>query len=240
MVLGTHIPRYGSASGTCRHDWVNQGRPYPGFRRIAGVDVVPPSVLIGTLVAAAAGMRATVPSMMSGLTAWLTSTSHGRSRCSTDGETVTISRQRHYRRRCRTALDRQRDGPSLANRDSVWRRIDAGSDGAAALDPASIDELMSGWGVEGRAFPVVRRFVRETPGRLRAEVVLGADAGCPGDCRTAGRGDGPGPSGRTVRGLMLPVAADRVHICAEAPPNRAGWSTSGVTAVSTTISSSTS
>ncbi len=54
-VLGTHTPVAGSASG---HLWqarlVTQGRPYPGFRRIAGVDVVPPSVLIGTLAAAAA------------------------------------------------------------------------------------------------------------------------------------------------------------------------------------------
>ncbi|MEI6254553.1 MAG: type I polyketide synthase, partial [Mycobacteriaceae bacterium] len=54
-LLGAHTTVAGSSSG---HLWqarlVTQGRPYPGFRRIAGVDVVPPSILIATLAAAAA------------------------------------------------------------------------------------------------------------------------------------------------------------------------------------------
>ena len=219
-VLGTHTPVAGAASA---HLWqarlVTQGRPYPGVRRIEGVDTVPPSILIGTLVAAAAECGAAGVEDLR-FDSPLTLDQPRAVQVFTDGETITIS----------SAPADVADGAEqhwignvtarISSRAATGDNTDAAGGGASTLaptlDPASFDELMSGWGVQGRAFEWSIDSHEETPGRLRADVVLGDDATVPW---TGALLDAAMDLARLVGpadALMLPVSADSVHLSAEA------------------------
>jgi phthiocerol/phenolphthiocerol synthesis type-I polyketide synthase A len=222
-VLGTHTQVAGSMSG---HLWqarlVTQGRPYPGFRRIAGVDVVPPSVLIATLAAAAAECGADGVEDVR-FDSPLTLDQPRAVQVSTDGETVTISSA--------PAVVDDADQYWIGNvtarvanlpaRTATDDSTDSGAGDESGHDPASVDELMSDWGVEGRAFEWLVDSHESTPGRLRAEIVLGE---APPEASTVpptvalldaaldlARLVGPSDA------LMLPVAADSIHVSAAAP-----------------------
>jgi phthiocerol/phenolphthiocerol synthesis type-I polyketide synthase A len=221
-VLGTHTPVAGSMPG---HLWqarlVTQGRPYPGYRRIGGVDVVPASILIGTLAAAAAECGA------DGLEdvrfdSPLTLDQPRAVQVFTDGETVTISSapagtgddaDQHWIGNVTARVADRRDGTTAAAADP---------DGSAAQDPSSIEELMGAWGVEGRAFDWSVDSHEETPGRLRADIVLPESAGVPGDgSATAALLDAAMDLARLVGptdSLMLPVSVDSIHIAAQEAP----------------------
>ena len=224
-VLGTHTQVAGSMSG---HLWqarlVTQGRPYPGFRRIAGVDVVPPSVLIATLAAAAAECGADGVEDVR-FDSPLTLDQPRAVQVSTDGETVTIS----------SAPGAVADGADqywignvtarVANRSARTATDDTADSGAGEMsehDPASIDELMSDWGVEGRAFDWSVDSHESTPGRLRAEIEI-PDARP--ETSTVALLDAALDLARLVGpsdSLMLPVAADSIHVLAQAPAEGSG------------------
>ena len=221
-VLGTHTPVAGAASA---HLWqarlVTQGRPYPGVRRIEGIDTVPPSILVGTLAAAAAECGAAGVEDVR-FDSPLTLDQPRAVQVFTDGETITIS----------SAPADVADGAEQHWIANVTARIssggvngertDAAGGGASTLDPASFDELMSGWGVQGRAFEWSIDSHEETPGRLRAEVVLGDDATVP---LTGALLDAAMDLARLVGpadALMLPVAANSVHLSAQAPAEPRG------------------
>ncbi|MFN8071324.1 MAG: type I polyketide synthase [Mycobacterium sp.] len=225
-VLGTHTPVAGPMTG---HLWqarlVTQGRPYPGFRRIAGVDVVPPSVLIGTLAAAAAECGAAGVEDVR-FDSPLTLDQPRAVQVFTDGETVTISSAPAV-----DDADRHWIGNVTARMTARPARTpaeDTAGDTAEAAthDLAAIDELLASWGVEGRAFEWSVDSHEETAGRLRAEIVI-PDPG-------TGTGTGPhaialldaaldlarlvGPSDE----LMLPVSADSVVVSGQAPAEPRG------------------
>ncbi len=224
-VLGTHTQVAGSMSG---HLWqarlVTQGRPYPGFRRIAGVDVVPPSVLIATLVAAAAecGADGVEDVRFEGP---LTLDQPRAVQVSTDGETVTISSapgvvddaDQYWIGNVTARVANRPAGTAADGTADAGTGDAAGTGEASGHDPASIDELMSDWGVEGRGFEWLVDSHESTPGRLRAEIVLpevlpqAASVALLDAALDLARLVGPSDS------LMLPVAADSIHVCAEVP-----------------------
>ena len=224
-LLGTHTTVAGSASG---HLWqsrlVTQGRPYPGFRRIAGVDVVPPSVLIQTLATAAAECGAAGVEDVR-FDSPLTLDQPRAVQVFTDGETVTISS-------APVGNSDDADQHWIANvtarvsgrsaRNSTDATTDAGGDDASARDPSSIDELMSAWGVEGRAFEWSVDSHESMPGRLRADIALQEDSTVP---LTVALLDAAMDIARLVSpsdSLMLPVAADGIYVSGEVPADSRG------------------
>jgi phthiocerol/phenolphthiocerol synthesis type-I polyketide synthase A len=228
-LLGTHTPVAGPITG---HLWqarlVTQGRPYPGFRRIAGVDVVPPSILIRTLAAAAAECGADGIEDVR-FDSPLTLDQPRAVQVFTDGETVTISSapvdgdqgaDQHWigNVTARVAEGSTRTGAG----QTADTRTDAAAGAASGHDPSSIEELMGAWGVDGRPFEWTVDSHEETPGRLRAAVVLSDATDIP---RTAALLDAAMDLARLVgptEDLMLPVSADRVYVSADAPAEPRG------------------
>jgi phthiocerol/phenolphthiocerol synthesis type-I polyketide synthase A len=219
-VLGAHLPLAGAMTG---HLWQAvlgpQTKPYPGFRRIAGVEVVPASVLIATLTAAAADCGAAGIEDIR-FDSPLTLEQPRLVQVFTDGAMITISSavdtaaaDQHWVRNVTARVSAQRDcGPT----DPVVSEI-------PAADPATIEELHSQWGVEGRAFDWSIDFHEEAAGRLRvdvaapsgalldaamdiAQLVVGADAGLTLPIsveRIDGfAGSGGSPAGRERRGVV--------------------------------------
>ncbi len=214
-LLGAHTTVAGATAG---HLW--QARlvpgfgPYPGFRRIAGVEVVPPSVLVRTLAAAAAECGAAGVEDVR-FDSPLTFEQPCAVQVFTDGETVTISSAPAEDRWIGNVTAR------VCARIAPGPTDDADPDGAEVHDPSAFDELMSGWGVEGRAYEWSLDVHESTPGRLRAEVVVPEGPADP----TAALLDAAMDLARVVGGpdsLMLPVAADSVHLAAEAPAHSRG------------------
>lgn len=179
-LLGGHIPVGGAMPA---HLWqarlVANAKPYKGFRRIAGVEVVPTSVLIRTLAVAAAecGAPAVEDVRLENPVVF------DRPRVVqvfTDGQTVTISsavalddagsdsasdsepQAQQWVRHATARLSRRLPEP-VADHGPVGHEN-------TGLDPASSVELNRDWGVEGQAFDWSLDSHESTHGRLRAGV----------------------------------------------------------------------
>jgi phthiocerol/phenolphthiocerol synthesis type-I polyketide synthase A len=214
-VLGSHTPVAGAVGG---HLWqarvAPQSRPYPGFRRIVGVEVVPPSVLIQTLAAAVSQYGAEGIEDIR-FDSPLTLDQPRMVQVFTDGEAITISSAgddgQHWVRNV-TARISGRGAPEPAG---------TGVGDAPAADPSAIDEQRNVWGIEGQPFEWSVDAHEATPGRLRADIALP-----PGSTSTALLdaamditqlvAAGVGPDAGDV-GLMLPIAADGIHVVAATP-----------------------
>ncbi|WP_370331363.1 acyltransferase domain-containing protein [Mycolicibacterium hippocampi] len=149
---------------------VREAKPYPGFHRIQGVEVVPMSVLLRTLSVAAAECGA---SRLSGLRFEhpIVVGQPQVIQVVVSGETITVS-----------------SAPSADAAAHRWvRHVSAvlGSDAAAdepatqageirgaerGYDRSTVDALQAKWGIEGQPFPWSIQTCEATPGGLRADV----------------------------------------------------------------------
>ncbi|MDT5044603.1 MAG: phthiocerol/phenolphthiocerol synthesis type-I polyketide synthase, partial [Mycobacterium sp.] len=174
---GTLLGGYTSVASTPpAHLWqarlVPEGKPYPGFHRIDGVEIVPISVLLQTLSAAAAACGASALSdvrfdrpIAVGLPQVI--------QVVADGGTVTLSSApsadtpahrwvRHVSARLsHRPQDDESDGTE-SNGDHETRDFDA----------YSVAELHATWGIEGQAFPWSLQSCRLAPDGLHADVGL--------------------------------------------------------------------
>ncbi len=207
-VLGTHTPVAGATAG---HLWqarlVPDARPYPGFRRIAGADVVPASVLAQTLAAGAAECGAAGVEDVR-FDSPLTLDQPRMVQVFTDGDVITIASAaadtetpnwvRHVTARISDALP-SADTPELSD--------------VAPADPAAMDDIMSGLRVEGHPFEWSVDSHEATPGRVRADIALPAAPAVP---LTAALLDAALDTAQLViaaeAGLVLPVAAETVSV----------------------------
>ena len=219
-LLGTHTPVAGQLAG---HLWqarlVPQARPYPGFRRIAGVEVVPPAVLIETLLAAATECGAAGVEDVR-FDSPLTLDQPRAVQVFTDGETVTISSaggDRADQQWLGNVTARVSGRPPAA--ESVGAAADPGD--RAGHDPSSIEDLMAAWGVEGRAFEWAVDSHEATPGRLRVDVALPEESA---DAPVAALLDAAMDLAPLVgaTGLVLPVACEGVYLCGAIPGQSGG------------------
>ena len=215
-VLGSHTPVAGAMGG---HLWqarvLPQGRPYPGLRRIAGVEVIPPSVLIQTLAAAVSEYGAEGIEDLR-FDSPLTLDQPRMVQVFTDGEVVTISSAgddgRHWVRNVTARI---------SGRGAV-ESAGPGVGEAPAADPSAIDDQHGLWGIEGHAFEWSVDAHEATPGRLRADIVLppGSTSASLLDAamdiaQLLAADTGPGPDAGGA-GLTLPIAVDRVRVDAGA------------------------
>ena len=207
-LLGTHTPVAGATAG---HLWqarlVPDARPYPGFRRIAGADVVPASVLVATLASAAAecgaagveGGRVDSP---------LTLDQPRMVQVFTDGEVITIASaaaESDSQNWVRNLTARISDGPASADEPELSDVVPA--------DPSAMDDIMSGLRVEGHPFEWSVDSHEATPGRVRADIALPAAPAVP---LIAALLDAALDTAQLViaaeAGLVLPVAAETVRV----------------------------
>ncbi len=206
-LLGTHTPVAGAMAG---HLWqarlVPDARPYPGYRRIAGADIVPPSVLVATLAAAAAECGADGIEDIR-FDSPLTLDQPRMVQVFTDGEVVTIASAaadadiQNWVRHVTAWIG---DGPSSGEPEL--------SDVVAA-DPSAMDDIMSGLRIEGHAFEWSYDSHEATPGRVRAHIALPAAPAVP---LTVALLDAAMDTAQFVvaaeAGLVLPVAADAIRV----------------------------
>ncbi|MBU3751556.1 MAG: acyltransferase domain-containing protein, partial [Mycobacterium sp.] len=213
-VLGVHTPVAGAMGG---HLWqarlAPQHKPYPGFRRIAGVEVVPASVLIRTLADAVAEYGAEGIADVR-FDSPLTLDQSRLVQVFTDGESISISSAgddgRHWVRNLSARISAR-----------MTAAAEPGAGGAPTADPSAIDEHHDRWGIAGHAYEWSVDAHEATPGRLRADVVLP-----PGSTSTAlldaamdiaqlvAAEAGPGASDAV---LTLPIAADAIGVAAVIP-----------------------
>ncbi len=148
-------------------------KPYPGSHRIRGVDVVPASVLLQTLSAAAEESGASTVSEVR-FEYPIVVDQPRLIQVIADDESVTVSSSsasanqwvRHVRARI------ARGTPDVASQGGSGGG--SGDAGAAPsdLDAASIAELQQAWGLEGQPFEWSITSCRSTPNALHAEVEL--------------------------------------------------------------------
>ncbi|MFM9034353.1 MAG: KR domain-containing protein, partial [Mycobacterium sp.] len=218
-LLGARTPLAGAMAG---HLWqaelLPQAKPYPGSRRIAGVEIVPPSVLIRTLVAAAAEAGA------GGLEdvrfdSPVTVDQPRLVQVFTDGATITISSaatsesEPHWIRNA-TARVAGRPAGEAAEPDS-------GAD--HALDPSAVEQFHSTWGIEGQTFEWSVDAHEAMPGRLRTDIALQQDSPAPAIAALLDAAmDLSRLAGTSEDGLMLPVAVDAVAVSPTVPDEHRG------------------
>ena len=171
-LLGEHIA---VASTPPAHLWqarlVPQGKPYPGFHRIHGVEVVPISVLLQTLSAAAAECGASTLSDVR-FERPIVVDQPQVVQVVADGESVTVSSA--------PAMDTpsHRWIRHVSARISHWPEVhgsegtDSGDHEMRGFDPSSVAELQAMWGIEGQPFPWSIGSCRSTPDGLHADVDL--------------------------------------------------------------------
>jgi phthiocerol/phenolphthiocerol synthesis type-I polyketide synthase A len=222
-LLGGHIPVGGAVPA---HLWqarlVATAKPYKGFRRIDGVEVVPTSVLLQTLAVAAAECGASAVEDVR-LESPVVFDRPRVVQVFSDGQTVTIS----------SAVAAEETGADPDAEPQWVRHASArlshrlpesvpGSDydpAGAALentghDPAALVEIYRDWGVEGQAFEWSLDSHESTAGRLRADVRV-PDLGLPAlldaalDMARLVDGSNSGP--------MLPTALEGFSVAATAP-----------------------
>jgi phthiocerol/phenolphthiocerol synthesis type-I polyketide synthase A len=185
-----------------------QGRPYPGFRRVAGVEIVPASVLIRTLAAAAAECGAVGIEDIR-FDSPLTIDRPRLVQVFTDGATVTISSAAD------TDPENQHWVRNVTARVSPRAVADTPEPAAGEVpdvDPSSMEDHHADWGVDGHPFEWSVDSHEAAPGRLRADVVLPASsAAAPAEVALI---DAATDIAQLVvgadRGLVIPIAADRI------------------------------
>ncbi len=211
-LLGAHTPLAGAMAG---HLWqaelLPRSKPYPGSRRIAGVEVVPPSVLLRTLTAAAAESGGTGVEDVR-FDSPVTVDQPRLVQVFTDGATVTVSSA--------AASDAEphwiRNATARVSAEPLGAPAEPAAAAAVALDPSTIEQFHSSWGVEGQAFEWSVDAHETMPGRLRTDVALQQDSA---SSRTAALLDAAMDlarlAGTSEAGVMLPIAADAVALSAE-------------------------
>ncbi|BBY54403.1 hypothetical protein MKOR_16540 [Mycolicibacillus koreensis] len=193
---------------------VPQAKPYPGFHRLHGVEVVPASVLVATVAEAAADcgiaavtdLRFEQPVLVD---------QPRQIQVVVDNTALTVSSRpdtdepahRWVRHLC----------ADLDPEGQVGASVDATVDG----QPWTIDGLLDGWGVEGRPFAWTVDSLR---GRINGVAGLTADVGLPEDS-TVALLDAATHLARLVdqtdQRLMVPSGAERVRLGA-APTGGSG------------------
>ena len=212
-VLGTHTPVAGATAG---HLWqarlVPDARPYPGSLRIAGADLVPPSVLVATLAAAAAECGAAGVEDVR-FDSPLTLEQPRMVQVFTDGEVVTIASaaadtdtQNWVRHVTARIGDLPPSGDAPAELSDV-----------VPADPSAMDDIMSGLRISGHAFEWSVDSHEATPGRVRVEVALPVAPAIP---VTAVLLDAALDTAQLVvaaeAGLVLPVTAQAITVIGSA------------------------
>ncbi|HEX3286433.1 MAG TPA: type I polyketide synthase [Mycobacterium sp.] len=210
VLLGDHIT---VATTPPTHLWqarlVPEAKPYPGSHRIHGVEVVPVSVLLQTLSAAAAECGASLVSdvrfehpIVVGQPQVI--------QVIADGESVTVSSApaadtpayrwvRHVS--ARISHRQVDDEPEVTD--------DSGDHGTPGYDISSVAELQRTWGIEGQPFPWSIGSCRSVPGGLHVDV------GLP-EASTVALLDAAVHVARLVDGsnprLMVPAAVESVRL----------------------------
>jgi phthiocerol/phenolphthiocerol synthesis type-I polyketide synthase A len=217
-VLGAHMPVAGAMSG---HLWQAclepNSKPYNGFRRLAGAEIVPASVLIATLARAVVESGAAAVEDVT-FDSPLTLDQPRLVQVYTDGESVSIS----------SAPDGDAAGQhwirNVNARMSSRAAVDMAepaADGAAAPDPSSIDELHIGWRIEGRAFDWSVDSHEAVPGRLRADIVAADSPDITAALLDAAM-DLARLAGAPNAGLLLPIGAETIRFAGNVPSTARG------------------
>jgi phthiocerol/phenolphthiocerol synthesis type-I polyketide synthase A len=155
---------------------VPEAKPYPGFHRIRGVEVVPVSVLLQTISAAAAESGASALSAIR-FEYPIVVDQPRVIQVVADGESVTVSSRPTtdappYRwvKHVSARLSALPSGPGAADAE-----VCVTDDGHCAItggETRSVAELLEAWGVEGQPFAWSIEALRPTPGGLVANVSL--------------------------------------------------------------------
>ncbi len=153
-----------------RHDSCREAKPYPGCHRIHGVELVPLSVLLQTLSAAAAECGASALSAVR-FEHPIVVDQPRVIQVVADGESVTVSSRPAadapaYRwvEHVRGRLAPLPCGPGACDADV--RATDDGPYESAGGETLSVAELLEAWGVEGQPFAWSIEALRPTPAEL--------------------------------------------------------------------------
>lgn len=171
--LGTLLgDRTAVATSPPTHLWqarlIQQAKPYPGFHRIQGVEVVPMSVLLQTLTVAAAECGATT----------LADVRFDRPvvvdqpqviQIIANGDTVTMASSPSADAAANRWVRHATARISADRVDDTDVAQDASGDGTE-YDRTTVDELQAKWGVEGQPFPWSITSCRATAEGVHAEV----------------------------------------------------------------------
>jgi phthiocerol/phenolphthiocerol synthesis type-I polyketide synthase A len=178
-LLGEHV---GVATTPPVHVWqarlLPQAKPYPGFHRVRGMEVVPVSVLLQTLSTAATECEATALSEIRFHYPIIVDQDR-LIQVVADGENIAISSAattdaapHHWVTHATARLSLSPPSP----------RVAAAGTGATAQyhedingnvngdETRSIVDLLAGWDIEGQSFPWSIGAVKHTPGRVVAEI----------------------------------------------------------------------
>ena len=172
-LLGEHIA---VASTPPAHLWqarlVPEGKPYPGFHRIHGVEVVPISVLLQTLSAAAAECGASTLSDVR-FERPIVVDQPQVIQVVADDESVTVSSApavdtpaHRWIRHVSARISHRPEGYAPEGPDN------SGDHEMRGFDPSSVAELQAMWGIEGQPFPWSIGSCRSAPDGLHADVDL--------------------------------------------------------------------
>jgi phthiocerol/phenolphthiocerol synthesis type-I polyketide synthase A len=172
-LLGEHIAM---ATTPPAHLWqarlVPEAKPYPGYHRIDGLEVVPVSVLLQTLSAAAAESGASTLGEVR-FEYPIVVDQPRVIQVVADDESVTVSSS------LATGTSAHRWVRHVSARISHWLLDDepegmdkSGDHEMAAYDPSSVAELQRTWGIEGQPFPWSIDSCESAPGGLHADVGL--------------------------------------------------------------------
>src|SRR4051812_43463981 len=168
--------RISVASTPPAHLWqarlVPEGKPFPGFHRIDGVEIVPISVLLQTLSAAAAACGASTLSdvrfdrpIAVGLPQVIQVVADGESVTMSSAPAVDTPAHRWVRHAQARISYRPQDEDS-------YRTASNGEHEARDFDTPAVAELHATWGIEGQAFPWSLKSCRLAPDGLHADVGL--------------------------------------------------------------------
>jgi phthiocerol/phenolphthiocerol synthesis type-I polyketide synthase A len=172
-LLGEHIAVAGAPPA---HLWqarlIPQAKPYPGFHRIHGGEVVPTSVLLQTLSAAAAECGASTLSDVRFERPIIVDQPQVI-QVVADDESVTVSSApsvdapaRRWVRHVSARISHRLDGYAPVGTDNSCDHEMRG------FDASSVAELQAMWGIEGQPFPWSIGSCRSAPDGLHADVEL--------------------------------------------------------------------
>ena len=149
-----------------------EGKPYPGFHRIHGVEVVPISVLLQTLSAAAAECGASTLSDVR-FERPIVVDQPQVIQVVADDESVTVSSApavdtpaHRWIRHVSARISHRPEGYPPEGPDN------SGDHEMRGFDPSSVAELQAMWGIEGQPFPWSIGSCRSAPDGLHADVDL--------------------------------------------------------------------
>jgi phthiocerol/phenolphthiocerol synthesis type-I polyketide synthase A len=207
-LLGEHI---GVATTPPVHLWQAwlkpEAKPYPGFHRIRGVDVVPVSVLLQTLSTAAAECGASALSDVRFEYPIVVDQSQVI-QVVADDESVTVSSASAADAPAHRWIRHASARISHRLQDEPEDTFDGGDQEMAGYDASLAAELQRGWGIEGQPFGWLIGSCRSAPDRLHAYVDLpeaSAVALLDAAVHVARLVDSSDPR------LMLPAAAESVR-----------------------------